>query len=149
MNITSWRWEFLRRRSNYRQDWEKSYPPSLLLIEPVPTIRLISLDIVTQSFRLIIRPSGLECRMHWRNIISAGCRTRRLPNLMLTFNSNHGRMYSGQGPDWLEEREEINLPVSEWRVAALFDLKKSLPAQMKKNHIGSHGMARVSNGPEF
>ncbi|MEJ2231770.1 MAG: hypothetical protein P8X46_11390, partial [Nitrospirales bacterium] len=49
-----------------------------------------------------------------------------------SFDSNYGRIYFGQGPDWLGGGEEVNLCLSEWRVAAVFDLKKPLPAQIEK-----------------
>jgi hypothetical protein len=51
---------------------------------------------------------------------------------MLSFDSNYGRIYFGQGPDWLGGGEEVSLCLSEWRMAAVFDLKKPLPAQIEK-----------------
>lgn len=133
LNDTFWRWEFLRRRPDYRQDWEKSYPPSYAFDracadDPAyPTRfhkRIFSPD--HPAFRARM-PDSLE-KYHLSG----------LPNpaiakpWMLSFDSNYGRMYFGQGPDWLEGGEEIHLRVSEWRVAALFNLKKPLPAQMEK-----------------
>jgi hypothetical protein len=51
---------------------------------------------------------------------------------MLSFDSNYGRIYFGQGPDWLGGSEEVSLCLSEWRMAAVFDLKKPIPAQIEK-----------------
>ena len=51
---------------------------------------------------------------------------------MFSFDSHYGRMYFGQGPEWLNGGEEIKLCLSEWQIAAVFNLKKPLSSQMKK-----------------
>jgi hypothetical protein len=51
---------------------------------------------------------------------------------MLSFDSNYGRIYFGQGPDWLGGGEEVSLCLSEWRMAAVFDLNKPLSGLVEK-----------------
>lgn len=133
LNDTFWRWEFLRRRSDYRQDWEKHYTQTYefdvgCANDPhYPTRyrkKVFSPDHPAFKARM---PNSLE-KYHLSG----------LPNpaiakpWMLSFDSNYGRIYFGQGPDWLGGGEEVSLCLSEWRVAAVFDLKKPIPAQIEK-----------------
>lgn len=133
LNDTFWRWEFLRRRADYRQDWEKYYQATYeydvaCANDPkYPTRyrqKVVSPDHPAFKARM---PNSLE-KYHLSG----------LPNpaiskpWMLSFDSNYGRIYFGQGPDWLGGGEEISLCLSEWRVAAVFDLKKSLLPQLDK-----------------
>ncbi len=133
INDTFWRWEFLRRRADYRADWEKyfrstyEYDVACANDPNYPTRfrkKVFSPDHPAFKARM---PSSLE-KYHLSG----------LPNpaiskpWMLSFDSNYGRMYFGQGPDWLGGGEEVSLCLSEWRVAAVFDLKKSLVPQLEK-----------------
>jgi hypothetical protein len=133
LNDTFWRWEFLRRRSDYRQDWEKyslqTYEYELACANDpnYPTRyrkKVFSPDHPAFKARM---PNSLE-KYHLSG----------LPNpsiakpWMLSFDSNYGRIYFGQGPDWLGGGEEVKLCLSEWRVAAMFDLKKPLSPQIEK-----------------
>ena len=133
INDTFWRWEFLRRRADYRADWEKyfrstyEYDVACANDPNYPTRfrkKVFSPDHPAFKARM---PNSLE-KYHLSG----------LPNpeiskpWMLSFDSNYGRMYFGQGPDWLGGGEEISLCLSEWRVAAVFDLKKSLAPQLEK-----------------
>ena len=133
LNDTFWRWEFLRRRADYRQDWEKYYRPTYeydvaCANDPkYPTRyrkKTFSPDHPAFKARM---PNSLE-KYHLSG----------LPNpaiakpWMLSFDSNYGRIYFGQGPDWLGGGEEVSLCLSEWRVAVIFDLKKPLLPQFDK-----------------
>jgi hypothetical protein len=133
LNDTFWRWEFLRRRSDYREDWGKyfqstyEYDVACANDPNYPTRyrkKVFSPDHPAFKARM---PNSLE-KYHLSG----------LPNpkiskpWMLSFDSNYGRMYFGQGPDWLGGGEEVSLCLSEWRVAAVFDLKKPLPTQIEK-----------------
>ncbi len=133
INDTFWRWEFLRRREDYRADWEKyfqstyEYDVACANDPNYPTRfrkKVFSPDHPAFKARM---PNSLE-KYHLSG----------LPNpsitkpWMLSFDSNYGRMYFGQGPDWLGGGEEVSLCLSEWRVAAVFDLKKSLVPQLEK-----------------
>jgi len=51
---------------------------------------------------------------------------------VLSFDSEYGRTYFGQGPDWMAGGEEVALCLPEWKVAAVFDLKRPLNAQIEK-----------------
>lgn len=133
LNDTFWRWEFLRRRSDYRQDWEKYYP------------QLYAFDVAcandpqypTRYRKKTFSPDHPAFKARMPNSLEK-YHLSGLPNpavakpWMLSFDSNYGRIYFGQGPDWLEGGEEVSLRLSEWRVATVFDLKKPLPAQIDK-----------------
>lgn len=133
LNDTFWRWEFLRRRADYRQDWERYFQPTYeydvtCANDPNYPIRyrqkVVAPDHPAFKARM---PNSLE-KYHLSG----------LPNpaiskpWMLSFDSHYGRMYFGQGPEWLGGGEDVRLCLSEWHVAAVFDLKKPLAAQMDK-----------------
>jgi hypothetical protein len=133
LNDTFWRWEFLRRRADYRQDWEKyfqstyEYDVACANDPQYPTRyrkKVVSPDHPAFKARM---PNSLE-KYHLSG----------LPNpaiskpWMLSFDANYGRIYFGQGPEWLGGGEEINLCLSDWRVAAIFDIKKPLSPQLDK-----------------
>lgn len=133
LNDTFWRWEFLRRRSDYRQDWEKYYAQTYdfdvaCANDPhYPTRyrkKVFSPDHPAFKARM---PNSLE-KYHLSGLPNP---TIAKP-WMLSFDSNYGRIYFGQGPDWLGGGEEVTLRLSEWRVAAVFDLKKPMLAQIDK-----------------
>ncbi len=133
LNDTFWRWEFLRRRADYRQDWEKyfqstyEYDVACANDPNYPTRyrkKVFSPDHPAFKARM---PNSLE-KYHLSGLPNPGISKP----WMLSFDSNYGRIYFGQGPDWLGGGEEINLCLSEWRVAAVFDLKKPLSSQLDK-----------------
>ena len=133
LNDTFWRWEFLRRRADYRQDWEKyfqstyEYDVACANDPNYPTRyqkKVFSPDHPAFKARM---PNSLE-KYHLSGLPNP---TIAKP-WMLSFDSNYGRMYFGQGPDWLGGGEEVSLCLSEWRVAAVFDLKKPLSPQIDK-----------------
>ncbi len=133
LNDIFWRWEFLRRRADYRQDWEKyfqatyEYDVACADDPNYPTRyrkKVFSPDHPAFKARM---PNSLE-KYHL-----SGLPNPALPKpWMLSFDSNYGRIYFGQGPDWLGGGEEISLCLSEWRVAVVFDLKTPLLAQIDK-----------------
>jgi hypothetical protein len=132
-NDTLWRWEFLRRRSDYRRDWEKYYPPTYEFDVACAN----NPHYPTRYHNKVFLPDHPAFKARMPNSLEK-YHLSGLPNpaiarpWMLSFDSNYGRIYFGQGPDWLGGGEEITLCLSEWRVAAMFDLKKPLPAQIEK-----------------
>ncbi len=133
LNDTFWRWEFLRRRSDYREDWEKYYSQTYAY-----DVACSNDPNYPTRFRKRVFPPdhpGFKARMP--NSLEK-YHLSGLPNpaiakpWVLSFDSNYGRIYFGQGPDWLAGGEEVSLCLSEWQVAAVFDLKKPLPPQMEK-----------------
>ena len=133
LNDTFWRWEFLRRRADYRQDWEMYYQTTYeydvaCANDPkYPTRygkKVVSPDHPAFKARM---PNSLE-KYHLSGLPNP---TIAKP-WMLSFDANYGRMYFGQGPDWMGGGEEVSLCLSEWRVAAVFDLKKPLSPQLDK-----------------
>lgn len=136
LNDTLWRWEFLRRRADYRQDWEKYYQSTYeydvaCANDPnYPTRyrkKVFSPDHPAFKARM---PNSLE-KYHLVGLPNPAI----LKPWMLSFDSKYGRIYFGQGPDWLGGSEEVSLCLSEWSVAAVFDLKKPLLPQMDKVKI--------------
>ncbi len=133
LNDTFWRWEFLRRRADYRQDWEKYFQQTYeydVVCANDPTYptryqkKVFAPDHPAFKARM---PNSLE-KYHLSGLPNPGI----AKPWMLSFDSNYGRIYFGQGPDWLGGGEEVSLCLSEWRVAAIFDLKKSLAPQIEK-----------------
>ena len=133
LNDTFWRWEFLRRRSDYRADWAKYFPKTYeydlaCSKDPAYPARykkpVFSPDHPAFKARM---PNSLE-KYHLSG----------LPNpaiakpWMLSFDSEYGRIYFGQGPDWMAGGEEVSLCLPEWKVAVVFDLKRPLNAQLEK-----------------
>ncbi len=133
LNDTFWRWEFLRRRSDYREDWEKYYPQSYAYDVACSN----DPNYPTRFRKKVFSPDhpGFKARMP--NSLEK-YHLNGLPNpaiakpWLLSFDANYGGIYFGQGPDWLAGGEKVTLCLSEWQVAAVFDLKKPLPAQMEK-----------------
>ncbi len=130
---TLWRWEFLRRRADYRQDWEayfqKTYEYEVACSKDpsFPTKykkKVMRWDNV--QFRATV-PHSLE-KYH---LIALPNPSVQNP-AMLSFDSNYGRIYFGQGPDWVAGGEEVTLRLPEWKVATVFDLKKPLSPQIEK-----------------
>ena len=133
INDTFWRWEFLRRRPDYREDWDRYYPQTYTY-----DVACANDPNYPTRFRKKVFPPehpGFKARMP--NSLEK-YHLSGLPNpaiakpWVLSFDSNYGRIYFGQGPDWLAGGEEVSLCLSEWQVAAVFDLKKPLPAQIDK-----------------
>ena len=136
LNDTFWKWEFLRRRADYRQDWENHYLASY----EYDVACANDPNYPTRYRKRVFPPDhpGFKARMpnslEKYHLIG-------LPNpaiakpWMLSFDSNYGGIYFGQGPDWLGGGEEVKLCLSEWCVAAVFDLKKPLLPQMDKVKI--------------
>lgn len=134
LNDTFWRWRFLRRRSDFRQEWEKSYPSSYAFDracagDPAyPTrFRKRTSSPAHTAFRARM-PVSLE------NIISAGCRTRQLlnPGCCPSIRIMAGCISVKDRIGWRKEKKSICVNRNGgWRVAAMVDLKKSLLAQME------------------
>ena len=133
LNDTFWRWEFLRRRADYRQDWEKYYQATY----EYDVTCANDPSYPTRYRRKVVAPDHPAFKARMPNSLEK-YHLSGLPNpsiakpWMLSFDSNYGRIYFGQGPDWLGGGEEISLCLSEWRVAAVFDLKKPLAPQLEK-----------------
>ena len=133
LNDTFWRWEFLRRRADYRKDWEQHY------------LQTYDFDLScakdpqypTRYRKKVFTPDHPAFKARMPNSLEK-YHLNGLPNpsiakpWMLSFDSNYGRIYFGQGPDWLGGGEEVTLCLSEWRMAAVFDLKKPLSGQIEK-----------------
>ncbi len=133
LNDTFWRWEFLRRRADYRQDWEKYYQSTY----EYDVACANDPNYPTRYRKKVFPPDHPAFKARMPNSLEK-YHLSGLPNpeiskpWMLSFDSNYGRLYFGQGPDWLGGGEEVRLCLSEWRVAAVFDLKKPLSAQLEK-----------------
>ncbi len=133
LNDTFWRWEFLRRRADYREDWEKYYQSTYEFDVACAN----DPKFPTRYRKKVVTPDHPAFKARMPNSLEK-YHLSGLPNpaiakpWMLSFDSNHGRIYFGQGPDWLGGGEEISLCLSEWRVAAVFDLKKPLLPQLDK-----------------
>jgi len=133
LNDTFWRWEFLRRRADYRQDWGKYYQTTY----EYDVACANDPNYPTRYRKKVFSPDHPAFKARMPNSLEK-YHLSGLPNpaiskpWMLSFDSNYGRIYFGQGPDWLGGGEEVSLCLSEWRVAAVFDLKKLLSPQMDK-----------------
>lgn len=133
LNDTFWRWEFLRRRADYRQDWEKYYQSTY----EYDVTCANDPNYPTRYRQKVVAPDHPAFKARMPNSLEK-YHLSGLPNpaiskpWMLSFDSHYGRMYFGQGPEWLGGGEEVRLCLSEWHVAAVFDLKKPLSAQMDK-----------------
>ncbi len=133
LNDTFWRWEFLRRRADYRQDWEKYYQSTY----EYDVACANDPKYPTRYRKKVVAPDHPAFKARMPNSLEK-YHLSGLPNpaiakpWMLSFDSNYGRIYFGQGPDWLGGGEEISLCLSEWSVAAVFDLKKPLAPQLDK-----------------
>ncbi len=133
LNDTFWRWEFLRRRDDYRQDWEKYY----LATYEYDVACANDPNYPTRYRKKIYAPDHPAFKARMPNSLEK-YHLSGLPNpaiarpLMLSFDANYGRIYFGQGADWMGTGEEVSLCLSEWRVAAMFDLKKPLQPQIDK-----------------
>jgi len=133
LNDTFWRWEFLRRRADYRQDWEKYFQSTF----EYDVACANDPKFPTRYRQKVVPPDHPAFKARMPNSLEK-YHLSGLPNpsiskpWMLSFDSNYGRIYFGQGPDWLGGGEEISLCLSEWRVAAVFDLKKPLGPQLDK-----------------
>ena len=133
LNDTFWRWEFLRRRSDYRDDWERYFPSSYefdLACSKDP-------NYPTRYNKPVFTPDHPAFKARMPNSLEK-YHLSGLPNpaiakpWMLSFDPEYGRIYFGHGPDWLAGGEEISLCLPEWKVAVVFDLKRSLTTQIEK-----------------
>ncbi|MCA9464821.1 MAG: hypothetical protein KC563_14435 [Nitrospira sp.] len=133
LNDTFWRWEFLRRRADYRKDWEKYHLQTYeydLACAQNPAYP-------TRYNKPVFSPDHPAFKARMPDAL-AKYHLSGLPNpaiakpWMLSFDSDYGRIYFGQGPDWRAGGEEVSLCLSEWKVAVVFDLKRPLSAQMNK-----------------
>lgn len=133
LHDTFWRWEFLRRRADYRQDWGKYFQSTYeydVTCSNDP-------NYPTRYRQKVVGPDHPAFKARMPNSLEK-YHLCGLPNpaiskpWMLSFDSNYGRMYFGQGPEWLGGGEEVRVCLSEWHVAAVFDLKKPLAAQIDK-----------------
>ena len=133
LNDTFWRWEFLRRRSDYRMDWEKFYPQTYeydLACSQNPAYP-------TRYNKPVFPPEHPAFKARMPDSLEK-YHLSGLPNpaiakpWMLSFDTDYGRIYFGQGADWMAGGEEVSLCLPEWKVAVVFDLKRSLPQQIEK-----------------
>ena len=81
LSDTLWRWEFLRRRTDYRQDWERYYPQTYEFNvacskDPKPQTGMGKV-----SSLLIILAFWPRCRFLLKNIIFKGCPIQASKNL--------------------------------------------------------------------
>lgn len=118
LNDTFWRWEFLRRRADYRKDWEQHY------------LQTYDFDLScakdpqypTRYRKKVFTPDHPAFKARMPNSLEK-YHLNGLPNpsiakpWMLSFDSNYGRIYFGQGPDWLGEvrRSPCVCRNGEWR----------------------------------
>lgn len=133
LNDTFWRWEFLRRRSDYKQDWASYFPQTYeynLACARNP-------GYPTRFNKPVFPPEHPAFKARMPNSLEK-YHLSGLPNpaiakpWMLSFDSDYGRIYFGQGPDWMAGGDEVSLCLPEWKVAAVFDLKRPLNAQIEK-----------------
>lgn len=133
INDTFWRWEFLRRRPDYREDWNTYFPQTYeydLACSRDP-------QYPTRYNKPVFSPDHPAFKARMPNSLEK-YQLSGLPNpaiarpWMLSFDSDYGRIYFGQGCDWMAAGEEISLCLPDWKVAAVFDLKRPLSAQIAK-----------------
>jgi hypothetical protein len=133
INDTFWRWEFLRRRWDYREDWNKYFP----LTYEYDLACARNPDYPTKYNKPVFPPDHPAFKARMPNSLEK-YQLSGLPNpaiakpWMLSFDSDYGRIYFGQGCDWMTGGEELSICLPEWKVAAVFDLKRPLPAQIDK-----------------
>lgn len=133
LNDSFWRWEFLRRRADYRQDWANFYPQTYEY--NLGCARNPSYP--TRFNKPVFPPDHPAFKARMPNSLEK-YHLSGLPNpaiakpWMLSFDSDYGRIYFGQGPDWMAGGDEVSLCLPEWKVAAVFDLKRPLNGQIEK-----------------
>ena len=133
LNDTLWRWEFLRRRSDYRQDWERYGQETYQCHvadskDPQCPTRFGKKVLPPDHPKFLAKMSNALEKYHLHGLPNPAIREP----WMLSFDSNYGRIYFGQGPDWVSGGEQVTLQLPEWKVATVFDLKKPLRPQLKK-----------------
>lgn len=134
LSMDEWRWQFLRRREDYRQDWLKHADS---------TYRYYlarSRDSNDQIYygKEICTPNHPQFMAEYRGPRKYGL--IGLPNpaiekpwfASITPHGHEGSYVEGRGPGWLGSGELTEIDLPEGFAAYTFDLRKPIPPQIKK-----------------